>query len=84
MTPGLVVECQNTARDLQNLPANALTPAALADHALARANEVDGLEAEVLGPDRIAELEMGGLLVGHPRLSRGAPPDRAALRRRRE
>ena len=60
---GLVVECQNTARDLQNLPANALTPSALADHALARANEVDGLEAEVLGPDRIAELEMGGLLA---------------------
>ncbi len=57
-----VVECQNTMRDLQNLPANALTPSALGDHALARANEVDGLEAEVLGPDRIAELEMGGLL----------------------
>jgi leucyl aminopeptidase len=49
-------------RDLQNLPANALTPSALGDHALARANEIDGLEAEVLGPDRIAELEMGGLL----------------------
>jgi leucyl aminopeptidase len=58
----VVVECQNTARDLQNLPANALTPTALADHAVARASEVNGLEAEVLGPDRIAELEMGGLL----------------------
>jgi leucyl aminopeptidase len=58
----LVVECQNTTRDLQNLPANVLTPSALADHAVARASEVDGLEAEVLGPDRIAELDMGGLL----------------------
>jgi leucyl aminopeptidase len=58
----VVVESQNTTRDLQNLPANVLTPSALADHALARANEVEGLEAEVLGPDRIAELEMGGLL----------------------
>ena len=59
----VAVESQNTARDLQNLPANVLTPPALADHAVARANEVDGLEVEVLGPDRIAELEMGGLLA---------------------
>jgi leucyl aminopeptidase len=64
----LVVECQNTTRDLQNLPANVLTPTALADHAVTRASEVDGLEAEVLGPDRIAELEMGGLLA----VSRGS------------
>ena len=64
----LVVDCQNTTRDLQNLPANVLTPTALADHALTRANEVEGLEAEVLGPDRIAELEMGGLLA----VSRGS------------
>jgi leucyl aminopeptidase len=59
----IVVECQNTMRDLQNLPANALTPSALAEHALARANEIDGLEAEVLGRDRIEELELGGLLA---------------------
>jgi leucyl aminopeptidase len=59
----VVVDCQNTARDLQNLPANDLTPTALAEHAVARANETDGLEAEVLGADRIAELEMGGLLA---------------------
>jgi leucyl aminopeptidase len=59
----LVVECQNTARDLQNLPANDLTPTALAEHALARANDTEGLEAEVLGPDRIEELEMGGLMA---------------------
>jgi leucyl aminopeptidase len=59
----LVVECENTARDLQNLPANVLTPTALAEHAVTRAKEVDGLEVEVLGPDAIAELEMGGLLA---------------------
>ena len=59
----IVVECQNSMRDLQNLPANDLTPSALADHAVARAREVDGLEVEVLGPDRIAELQMGGLLA---------------------
>ena len=58
----IVVECQNTMRDLQNLPANVLTPSALADHAHARANEVTGLEAEVLDRDRIEQLEMGGLL----------------------
>jgi leucyl aminopeptidase len=59
----VVVECQNSMRDLQNLPSNELTPSALADHAMARANEVDGLEAEAFGPDRITELEMGGLLA---------------------
>jgi leucyl aminopeptidase len=58
----VVTESQNTMRDLQNLPANALTPSALAEHALARASEIDGLEAEVLGREQIEELEMGGLL----------------------
>jgi leucyl aminopeptidase len=57
----LVADAQNTTRDLQNLPANELTPARLAEHALGRAGSIDGLEAEVFGPDRIAELGMGGL-----------------------
>jgi leucyl aminopeptidase len=57
----LVAEAQNTARDLQNLPANELTPARLAEHAVGRARDIEGLEAEILGPDRIAELGMGGL-----------------------
>ena len=78
-----MVEHANTARDLQNLPANELTPAALAEHALARAGEIEGLEVEVLGRDRIAELKMGGLLAVREGLARGAAPDRAALRRRR-
>jgi leucyl aminopeptidase len=59
----LVVECQNTMRDLQNLPANELTPTALAEHALDRAREIEGLQAEAFGRDRITELEMGGLLA---------------------
>ncbi len=57
----LVAEAQNTARDLQNMPANELTPARLAEHAVSRAGEIDALDAEILGPDRIAELGMGGL-----------------------
>jgi leucyl aminopeptidase len=59
----LVAEAQNRARDLQNLPANELTPARLAEHALSHASEIDGLEGEALGPDRIEELGMGGLLA---------------------
>jgi leucyl aminopeptidase len=59
----IVVGSQNTMRDLQNLPSNELTPSALADHALARATEIDGLEVEAFGRDRIEELEMGGLLA---------------------
>jgi leucyl aminopeptidase len=57
----LVAEAENTARDLQNLPGNVLTPTRLAEHALERGREIDALEVEALGPDRIAELEMGGL-----------------------
>ena len=57
----LVAEAQNDARDLQNLPANALTPTKLAEHAELRASEIDGLQVETFGPDEIAELKMGGL-----------------------
>jgi leucyl aminopeptidase len=59
----LVAEAQNDARDLQNLPSNALTPTKLAEHASRRASEIDGLEVESFGPDRIGELKMGGLLA---------------------
>ena len=58
----IVAEATNTARDLQNLPSNELTPTALAEHALQLAGEIDSLEVEAFGPDRIRELEMGGLL----------------------
>jgi leucyl aminopeptidase len=58
-----VVEAQNVARDLQNLPANELTPARLAEHAVEVASGIEGLSSEVLGPDRLRELGMGGLLA---------------------
>jgi leucyl aminopeptidase len=57
----VIAEAQNAARDLQNLPSNELTPTRLGEHALERASEIDGLEAEALGPDKIGELRMGGL-----------------------
>jgi leucyl aminopeptidase len=57
----VVVEHQNAARDLQNLPANDLTPIKLAEHALGRVAEIDGLEGEAFGPDEIASRDMGGL-----------------------
>jgi leucyl aminopeptidase len=57
----LVAEAQNAARDLQNLPANELTPAKLADYAVERAAGTKGLESLVLGPDEISEQAMGGL-----------------------
>ena len=59
----LVASAENDARDLQNLPSNELTPTALADHAARLASEIDALECELLGPDRIRELGMGGLLA---------------------
>ena len=58
----IVVEHQNSARDLQNLPSNDLTPAKLAEHALRRAGEIEGLEGVAFGPDEIEKHAMGGLL----------------------
>jgi leucyl aminopeptidase len=58
----VVAEHQNSARDLQNLPSNDLTPAKLADHALRRAAEIDGLEGVAFDRQEIATREMGGLL----------------------
>ena len=58
-----MAEHQNAARDLQNLPSNDLTPVKLAEHALRRAAEIDGLEGDAFGPDEIAERAMGGLLA---------------------
>ena len=78
----VVAEHQNTARDLQNLPSNDLTPAKLADHALRRAAEIDGLEGGRLrpGPDR--EARDGRPAGRREGLARGAALHRAALRRR--
>ena len=62
----VVAEHQNAARDLQNLPSNDLTPVKLAEHALRRVSEIDGLEGEAFGPDEIERRAMGGLVsVAH-------------------
>ncbi|MFC4076586.1 leucyl aminopeptidase [Salinithrix halophila] len=52
----------NTARDLVNEPANRLTPSALAEKALAVA-EQKGLDVEVLDENRLADLKMDALLA---------------------
>jgi leucyl aminopeptidase len=49
----------NAARDLQNRPANDLTPTALAAHAQALAHEVEGLSVEVEGREGITARGMG-------------------------
>ena len=59
---GLVTaEATNLARDLVNEPANFMTPTDLAERARSLA-AAEGLECDVLEPDRIKELGMGGLL----------------------
>jgi leucyl aminopeptidase len=49
----------NAARDLQNRPANDLTPTALAGHAQELAKEIDGLTVEVEGHKGIVARGMG-------------------------
>jgi leucyl aminopeptidase len=51
----VVAEAANAARDLQNAPANDLTPAALAD----RARALEGVTVEVQGRDFLEERGMG-------------------------
>ena len=53
----------NRTRVLQDLPANVADPAFLADRAREIAAAHDGVEAEVLGRDRLRAEGMGGLLA---------------------
>ncbi len=55
----VVAEAANRARDLQNRPANDLTPSALAQHATALAGELERLSVEVEGRNGILERGMG-------------------------
>jgi leucyl aminopeptidase len=55
----VVATAQNAARDLQNSPANELTPTRLGERARELADEVDGLTAVVDGREAIAERGMG-------------------------
>jgi leucyl aminopeptidase len=57
----IVAEAQNRARDLQSLPANHVTPTALADRAAELAEQHASLSVEVLGREEITERGMGGL-----------------------
>jgi leucyl aminopeptidase len=55
----VVTEAVNEARDLQNRPANDLTPTALGEHAKALASEIENLTVEVEGREEILGRSMG-------------------------
>src|SRR5205823_4060651 len=55
----VVARAQNAARDLQNTPANDLTPARLGEHARELAGQVSGLGVEVEGRDELEGRGMG-------------------------
>jgi leucyl aminopeptidase len=54
-------EAANRARELQNLPANVVTPTFLADRAREIAAEFETVSAEVLGREEIESKGLGGL-----------------------
>jgi leucyl aminopeptidase len=55
----IVAHATNAARDLQNTPANDMTPTALAERAVELAGEAQGVSCEVLGREEIVERGMG-------------------------
>jgi leucyl aminopeptidase len=55
----IVADAVNEARDLQNRPANDLTPTALAEHARTLAREIEQLSVEVEGRAGIVARKMG-------------------------
>jgi leucyl aminopeptidase len=55
----IVTEAVNGARDLQNRPANDLTPTALAEHARRLGSEIEHLSTEVEGREGILARSMG-------------------------
>jgi leucyl aminopeptidase len=57
----IYVEATNFARGLVNEPSNILTPKRLGEEAVALANEY-GMQADVLGPERMKEAGMNALL----------------------
>jgi leucyl aminopeptidase len=59
----VTAEAANRARELQDLPANVVTPSYLAERAEALSEEHESLSCEVLGRDQIAEKGMGGLVA---------------------
>jgi leucyl aminopeptidase len=61
-TARVVGEAANRARDLQNLPANVVTPTYLAERATEIAVAHERVEVDVLGRGQIEDLGMGGLV----------------------
>ena len=59
----VAAESANRARDLQNLPANVVTPTYLADRAFELASGFEAVSAEVLGREQIAAKGLGGLVA---------------------
>jgi leucyl aminopeptidase len=59
----IVAAAQNAARDLQNRPANDLTPTALGKAARELAAGLEGLQVKVRGPEWLAEQRMGAFLA---------------------
>lgn len=59
----VAAEAANRARELQDLPANVLTPEALAARAQEIAAAHERVEVEVLDREAIGTLEMGGLIA---------------------
>src|SRR4051794_40572081 len=74
----IVGTAQNAARDLQNTPANELTPTRLGERARELAAEVDGLSADVDGRHELLERDMGAFAA----VARGSdePPALITLR----
>ena len=67
----VLADAANTARDLQNTPANDMTPAALADAARA----LEGVEVEVRGRDFLLERGMGAFAA----VARGSDTEPALI-----
>jgi leucyl aminopeptidase len=68
-------EAANRARDLQNRPANDLTPSALAQHAVELAEQDDALSADVEGRDGILARSMGAFAA----VAQGSDQDPALI-----
>ena len=71
----VLAEAQNAARDLQNTPANDMTPAAMAERARALAGELEGLEVDVQGREALESRGMGAFAA----VARGAHAEPALI-----
>ncbi len=75
----VVAEAVNAARDLQNRPANDLTPTALAAYAQALAEQIEGLSVRSRGTRGDRRARHGRVRRGRAGLRAGAGADRAAV-----